>query len=506
MSQTTREKSGQESFNPLKFSIFSSQSNDLVKTSFKGGILVFFFISLVLVVYSIFTSQPRWFFCTQCPNPVPDTSTVVCDPVEIKQEEENPNSELTNITHIVFGIGGSTQTWNRRSNYSALWWQPNITRGFVWLDKEPYPFSPWPENSPPYRVSSNWTRFKYTSSQSAVRLARIVVDSFRVGLPDVRWFVMGDDDTVFFTDNLVTTLAKYDHRRMYYVGGNSESVEQNVMHSYDMAFGGGGFAISYPLAAELVRIMDGCLDRYYNFYGSDQRVWACVKELGVSLTRERGFHQIDIRGDLFGLLAAHPMVPLVSLHHLDEVKPLLPNLNQHESLRKLIQAYHADPAQIMQQCFCYHRRYKWSVSISWGYAVQIYPSLLSPEELEKPLQTFKTWRSWSNGPFTFNTRAVNPDECERPAVYYLDSIGEDGKGGTVTSYRKFVDEPKKRCLRPYFNHITAIERIQVSALKMDHKEWKHPRSRRECCEIKSSKSGTVKLKIRRCSHRESITP
>lgn len=103
---------------------------------------------------------------------------------------------------------------------------------------------------------------------------------------------MGDDDTVFFTHNLVSVLARYDHNRMYYIGGNSESVEQDVMHAYEMAFGGGGFAISYPLAARLVERMDGCLERYYNFYGSDQRVWGCVSEMGVPLTKLRGFHQV----------------------------------------------------------------------------------------------------------------------------------------------------------------------------------------------------------------------
>jgi len=103
---------------------------------------------------------------------------------------------------------------------------------------------------------------------------------------------MGDDDTVFFPENLVTVLGKYDHNQLYYIGGNSESVEQDVMHSYDMAFGGGGIAISYALAAKLVNIMDSCLHRYFYFYGSDQRIWACVNELGVSLTRERGFHQV----------------------------------------------------------------------------------------------------------------------------------------------------------------------------------------------------------------------
>lgn len=103
---------------------------------------------------------------------------------------------------------------------------------------------------------------------------------------------MGDDDTVFFTENLVSVLASYDHNQMYYIGGNSESVEQDVMHAYDMAFGGGGFAISYPLAAQLVKLMDGCLDRYFRFYGSDQRVWACAAEVGVPLTTQRGFHQV----------------------------------------------------------------------------------------------------------------------------------------------------------------------------------------------------------------------
>lgn len=103
---------------------------------------------------------------------------------------------------------------------------------------------------------------------------------------------MGDDDTVYFADNVVSVLARYDHNEMYYIGGSSESVEQDVMHSYDMGFGGGGFAISYPLAAQLVKLMDGCLDRYYRFYGSDQRVWACVSEIGVPLTIQRGFHQV----------------------------------------------------------------------------------------------------------------------------------------------------------------------------------------------------------------------
>ena len=135
-------------------------------------------------------------------------------------------------------------------------------------------------------------------------MARIVADSFLAvaaelgndttarDREEVRWFVMGDDDTVFFPDNMVAVLRKYDHEEMYYVGAPSESVEQDVMHSYGTAFGGGGFAVSYPAAAALAEAIDGCLGRYRFFFGSDERVKACLSELGVPLTREPGFHQV----------------------------------------------------------------------------------------------------------------------------------------------------------------------------------------------------------------------
>ncbi|XVE69231.1 hypothetical protein DITRI_Ditri09bG0135700 [Diplodiscus trichospermus] len=178
------------------------------------------------------------------------------------------NCAQTNISHLLFGIAGSAYTWNERRAVSSLWWDVNSTRGFFWLDKQPDEkeavngYETEAGISLPYRISDkDWTRFRYSSSRHAVRIARIILDSFNLELPNVRWFVMGDDDTVFFTHNLVSVLARYDHNQMWYIGGISESVEQNEMHAYDMAFGGGGFAVSYPLAEKLVKALDGCLDR-----------------------------------------------------------------------------------------------------------------------------------------------------------------------------------------------------------------------------------------------------
>lgn len=102
----------------------------------------------------------------------------------------------------------------------------------------------------------------------------------------------GDDDTVFFVENVVRVLSKYDHNQYYYIGSSSESHVQNIFFSYAMAYGGGGFAISYPLAKELEKMQDRCIQRYPGLYGSDDRIQACMAELGVPLTKERGFHQV----------------------------------------------------------------------------------------------------------------------------------------------------------------------------------------------------------------------
>lgn len=89
-------------------------------------------------------------------------------------------------------------------------------RGYVWLDEEPKDKDQgdkWPaavNGSIPHRISEDTSRFKYSSSKSAVRIARIFLETFRLNLPRVRWFVMGDDDTVFFANNLVMVLSRYE--------------------------------------------------------------------------------------------------------------------------------------------------------------------------------------------------------------------------------------------------------------------------------------------------------
>ncbi|KAK6943619.1 Protein of unknown function DUF604 [Dillenia turbinata] len=431
---------------------------DVISSFMRSLVAICIVSSLSLILYSAFSTHLKWLQCCS------QTASTI---------DLMPQYEETNITHIVFGIASSAHTWNQRRHYSEVWWKPNITRGFLWLDNEPNMDEPWPLVLPPYRVSENISQFKYTrelGSRSSIRIARIVKETFELGMENVRWFVMADDDTVFFTENLVTVLTKYDHNQMYYIGGNSESVEQNVMHSYNMAYGGGGFAISYPLAAELVRVLDGCLDRYASLYGSDEKIQACLSEINVPITRELGFHQVDVRGDIYGLLAAHPVAPLVSLHHLDYLEPLVPTMTQIDALKLLMKVYNADPGRILQQSYCYDLRRNWTVSMAWGYSVQLYPILETTKHLETPIQTFWTWRSYSSGPFIFSTRPFSPDPCERPLIYFFDWVEGtgQGQGQTLTTYKRIESYSQALCERSQYGEVGYFN---VSAPIMEPDYW-----------------------------------
>lgn len=182
--------------------------------------------------------------------------------------------------------------------------------------------------------------------------------------------------------------------------------------------------------------------------------------------------QVDIHGNPYGLLAAHPVAPLVSLHHLDYVDPLFPTMNRIDAVKKLITSYKTDPGRTLQHSFCYDFRRNWSVSVSWGYSVELYPSLRTAKELEMAFRTFNTWRSWSDGPFTFNTRRVSEDPCERPLVYLFDQVKNVGGDKTRTVYKRYVDGTGKQCERGEYARDFRVEYVDVSASRFSPDLWK----------------------------------
>ncbi|XP_027127418.1 uncharacterized protein [Coffea arabica] len=410
-------------------------------------------------------------------------------------------SSTTSLEHIVFGIASNERSWSKRKEYVRLWWRPQIMKGCVFLEEKP-PNSTSSENDqislPPICISGDTSRFRYTfrnGRRSAIRVARVVSETVALNHSDVRWFVFGDDDTVFFPENLVKTLSKYDHGLWYYIGTNSENYQQNKGFSFDMAFGGAGFAISYPLAKVLAKHLDSCIDRYPHLYGSDGRIHACLTELGVTLTHEPGFHQMDVRGNIFGLLAAHPTRPLVSLHHLDAVKPIFPKMTAMEALKHLLEATKVDSQRTLQQTVCYDRWFSWTLSVSWGYAVQL---VGFNEFLPDAVRMQETYVPWKRGPLyvnhNLNTAKYQPDPCKRPVVFFFDRVSSS-RDGIASIYKK----TENNCT---FDKIQEV-RVFSKKLDLDIKQLQAPR--RQCCDVlPSSADRVMEINIRECGAEELI--
>ncbi|XP_062191912.1 uncharacterized protein LOC133895532 [Phragmites australis] len=419
-------------------------------------------------------------------------------------EEEEP----TSLRHVVFGVASSRRTLPLRLPLLRLWLRAPA-RAFVFLDAPaPVPASDLPAGLR-LRVSADASRFPYShrrSLPSAVRVARIakellldLKDQSRLH-PAPRWLVLADDDTAFVLPNLLHTLKKYDWREPWYVGARSESAAQNAWHGFAMAYGGGGIAVSWPLARRLARALDSCVVRYPHLYGSDGRIYACLAELGVELTHEPGFHQMDLRGDISGLLRAHPLSPLVSLHHLDHVYPLYPGMDRTRAMEHFFRAVNADPARILQQTVCYDRSRSLTVSIAWGYTVQVFKGNALLPDLLAVQKTFVPWRRGRNvtDMYMFDTKHYPRDECKRAALFFLQSISS-GEGKTETTYNR---QPPRKCL-PDLIPLRNLRLIKVISEQLHLVPGKA--LRRHCCDIvPSSSDNTMDVNIRKCKDDELI--
>ncbi|KAI4331054.1 hypothetical protein MLD38_029281 [Melastoma candidum] len=260
----------------------------------------------------------------------------------------------------------------------------------------PFPHPPRP--LPPPLDSS---RFPYTfpcGLLSAVRLARIIKEVVKRSEPGARWYVFGDDDTVFFVDNLVVFMCR----------------------------------------------------------GIGHRV------------NPRAWFSSDMRGDLFGLLTAHPMSLLVSLHHMEAVDTIFPKMNKTEAMEHLFKAVNVDPARILQQNMCYNRVNSLTISVSWGYAIQVYEGNILLPDLLSVQESFSPWRSRSvHSHYVFNMRDLPRDPCDRPVVFFLDNIISEEKGAQSDYLRQIPGN----CVRG--NIMRNLKRIACSHGDLNKPLWRH---------------------------------
>ncbi|XP_021894217.1 uncharacterized protein LOC110811899 [Carica papaya] len=212
-----------------------------------------------------------------------------------------------------------------------------------------------------------------------------------------------------------------------------------------------------------------------------------------------GIHQIDLRGDISGLLSAHPQTPLISLHHFDTIDPIFPSMNRSESINHLMKAAKVDQSRLLQQSICYQKQANWSISVSWGYSANIYENILPRSVLKRPIETF---RPWSKPLFyMFNIRQSRNDSCESPHVFFFDSIKENTEvNKVVTVYTRKSPRNLPACSLTGNHSADDIKRIQVFSPRK-----KKEAGRPECCDLEYMMSSNVlDVKLRACGKDEII--
>lgn len=160
--------------------------------------------------------------------------------------------------------------------------------------------------------------------EQTLRYARLSASMYELtrkkDMTHIKWFVHLDDDTFITSiDDYSHMLSKYDHTQPVYVGGHSESSSAHWRDGRG-AWGGASIAVSRALAEQLSKNWEECAKRMDHTIFGDHKLDAAVAFLqGRSrqnpvIQLEQSLHQLDITGDLNGLIRAGSERWL-TLHH-----------------------------------------------------------------------------------------------------------------------------------------------------------------------------------------------
>ncbi|CAF3497360.1 unnamed protein product [Rotaria sp. Silwood1] len=229
---------------------------------------------------------------------------------------------------------------------------------------------------------------------------------------NIEWFAVGDDDTVWFVNNLLHTLQPYNSSKLMYIGDISDRKSQVKYHGAYYAYGGGGVLLSRPLTILFAQHTQEC-KRFLNLYGGDEMIGKCITEvLKVKLTRNKNFHQMDSSGDLTGYLESG-IDGLVSLHHMFSLWKPFPNdhtNNINETTNLLQLAYIIFDRNFLKRFVRVNYKTSQTLLLTMGYSFTLFNRILSHTDLAQVENT------WSGGEMA--TRETRPKENNKTTWYF----------------------------------------------------------------------------------------
>ncbi|CAF1561281.1 unnamed protein product [Adineta ricciae] len=207
---------------------------------------------------------------------------------------------------------------------------------------------------------------------------------------EVKWLLIGDDDTLWLIPNLLRTLNNYNYKKPTYLGDHSDHLESMQRFGRYYAYGGGGIAFSRPLAQNLAHNISFC-DKYKELFGGDMMLGKCATEvMKVQLSRDVKFHQMDIRGDATGYFESG-IQGLVSIHHMFSWWSPVPGWvseDKEDIVDRFYQAYRSTSFSYLKRYIWIDWEYNETLVLTLGYSVTIYKQTLTSEQITAVEATF----------------------------------------------------------------------------------------------------------------------
>lgn len=253
-------------------------------------------------------------------------------------------------------------------------------------------------------------------------------------LPNSEWYVLHDDDTMWFMDNLLTILKLHNSSKEIYLGAHSDNVGQVKRHGSYFAYGGGGVILSKSLIARIVRDM-AATEKYKGAGFWDVMIGDyIVKGLNVSLVNDMRFHQMDIYGDGSGYIESG-IDGLATLHHMLSWWQPFPvwHMKDPDEIVKILHSSYSNLGEL------YLRRYVWidyfnrqTILLTMGYSIAVFNRTLTEKELNQVERTydaailFKEARPREKAKESYFLRRVTSEKTknERMATFVYESAKE----------------------------------------------------------------------------------
>ncbi|UJR08690.1 hypothetical protein I4U23_012948 [Adineta vaga] len=230
----------------------------------------------------------------------------------------------------------------------------------------------------------------------------------------IQWFAVGDDDTIWFIDNLLDTLRQYDSSQNIYLGNISDRKRQIIYHGSFFAYGGGGILLSRPLTLLYSKHIHK--SNYFlntKAYGGDGMIGKYIADiLKVNLTGNIHFLQMDHFGDMTGYLESG-IDGFVSFHHMYSLWQPFPNnfkndINKTMHILKI--GYNTFERNFLKRYVRFNRKLNQTFLLTLGYSFSIFNRILSITELD---QVENTWHGTE-----MTSRISRPNEPNKITWYF----------------------------------------------------------------------------------------